>query len=94
MANAIAAGTGAGSTTFTLSDGQRKTVSITNGSGSGSVPTGSYYILSKQIAAGSNYTPWLTFDASDCPFNVNGNGTWKIERDTTQHPYSTALDLD
>lgn len=93
MANAIAAGTGAGSTTFTLADGQRKTVNIT-AAVSGKAPAGSYYILSKQIAAGSNYAQFLEFDATKCPFSVNGNGTWKIERDTTRHPVSTALDLD
>jgi len=94
MANAIAAGTGAGSTTFTLSDGQRKTVSITNGAGTGNAPTGSFYILSKQIGSGSNYGVYMRFDARICPFNVNGNGGWKIERDTAAHPVSTALDLD
>ena len=93
MANAIAAGTGAGSTTFTLADGQRKTVNITPAT-SGKAPTGCFYILSKQIAAGANYQQFLEFDANKCPFSINGNGAWKIERDTTRHPVSTALDLD
>jgi hypothetical protein len=93
MPNAIPAGTGVGaSTEFTLADGQRKTVTITAASGSVAAPTGSYYVLEKKY--GSDFQPYLQFDAADTPFNVQGNGIWRVSRNTARHPVSTALDLD
>lgn len=94
MPTAIAAGTGAGSATFTLTDGQRKTVTISPAAGDVPAPSGCYYILSKAYGAGANFETFLRFDAKQTPFNVSGNGTWEIERDTTEHPYATGLDLD
>ena len=93
MANAIASGTGAASSAeFTLADGQRKTVTITASTGSVTAPTGCFYILEKKYS--TFFTPYMDFDANDSPFNVQGNGTWRISRDITRHPVATALDLD
>ena len=94
MANAIAIGTGAGNASFTLTDGQRKTITISVASGDAPAPTGCFYTLSKAYGAGSNFVTYLRFDATQTPFNVNGTGTWKVARDTTAHPVSTGLDFD
>ena len=95
MANAIALGTGAANTTFTLTDGQRKTVSITaSQTADAPPPAGGWYILAKKMGATAFFTPVMDFDASKTPFAVEGNGDWRIARDTTRHPSATALDLD
>jgi hypothetical protein len=93
MPNAIASGTGAGSSAeFTLADTQRKTVTITAATGNVAPPSGCFYILEKKY--GSNFIPYFNFDATETPFNVQGNGIWRISRDTLRHPTATALDLD
>lgn len=73
---------------FTIADGQRKTLFIKPASGT-ATPEGAPYIL-KQKTSGATFVEHLTFTASDCPFNINGNGTFLVTRLSSS--YSTGLD--
>lgn len=89
MAELLATGTTEADTAeFTLTDGQRKTLFIKPESGT-SAPEGASYVL-KQKTFGGTFVDHVTFTASDCPFNINGNGIFKVTR--MQSSYSTGLD--
>lgn len=89
MAELLAAGTtGVDSSEFTLTDGQRKTLFIKPASGE-DAPTGAFYDL-KVKTSGATWVIVARFDANDCPYNINGNGTFKCTRIVSL--YSTGLD--
>ena len=89
MAELLAVGTTEADTAeFTIADGQRKTLMIKPASGT-LAPEGSPYVL-KQKTSGGAFVEHLTFTASDCPFNINGNGIFKVTRLLSL--YSTGLD--
>jgi len=89
MAELLAVGTTEADTAeFTIADGQRKTLFIKPASGT-AVPEGAPYVL-KQKTSGATFVEHLTFTASDCPFNINGNGTFIVTR--LASVYSTGLD--
>lgn len=89
MAELIAVGTTeVDSAEFTLADGQRKTLMIKPASGT-LASEGAPYTL-KQKTSGGTFVDHMTFTASDCPFNVNGNGIFKVTRLISS--YSTGLD--
>lgn len=89
MAELLAAGTSeADSVEFTIADGQRKTLFIKPASGT-LAPEAAPWVL-KQKTSGATFVDHMTFTASDCPLNVNGNGTFKCTRLASS--YSTGLD--
>jgi len=89
MAELIPAGTTQlDSAEFTIADGQRKTLFIKPASGV-VAPESAPYVL-KQKTSGATFVEHLTFTASDCPFNINGNGTFLVTR--LASTYSTGLD--
>jgi hypothetical protein len=89
MAELLVAGTTAtDSTEFTLADGQRKTLFIKPASGT-VAPTGALYTL-KIKTSGATWVDVTDFDANDCPFSVDGNGTFKASRQVSV--FSTGLD--
>jgi len=89
MAELLAVGTTEADTAeFTIADGQRKTLMIKPASGT-VAPEGAPYVL-KQKTFGGTFVDHLTFTSSDCPFNINGNGIFKVTRLLSS--YSTGLD--